>query len=332
MKRFILLTISIFILNTGLFIPIKNIYAQDLVFTDQIVTSNVLDISDFNEGEYIVFVFSCKNNSQYSGTRVNPVIYFDSPNTNNSISLIEFTDQYVGEGETIVPPTAYTTLEANSITLYYDTQFNPGDEIFFGIEAIATDNYKSGDSLDFTAQCLLDSGNTTYAGSVYYGSLTQNTTTGLVPVYRFWSGPLQKHFYTAISSEKNDVINNYSDVWSLEEHAMNAYRYDTESNNCTDGQEIYRFWSPTLQTHFYAENLEIKNYVERTWPETWSYERVSFCAFYSQESGTVPVHRFWSPTLGAHFYTISEDDMNTIKNNWSDIWTYEGEKFYVFPV
>ncbi|MFZ1523014.1 MAG: hypothetical protein WAS94_03260, partial [Candidatus Saccharimonadales bacterium] len=36
------------------------------------------------------------------------------------------------------------------------------------------------------------------------------------PVYRFWSGVYNRHFYTISEAEKNDVINKYPGIWSYE--------------------------------------------------------------------------------------------------------------------
>ncbi|MBD3244425.1 MAG: S8 family serine peptidase [Candidatus Moranbacteria bacterium] len=36
------------------------------------------------------------------------------------------------------------------------------------------------------------------------------------------------------------------------------------------------------------------------------------------------IYRFWSPVKRVHFYTASENEMNKVVNQLSDIWTYEG--------
>jgi hypothetical protein len=38
----------------------------------------------------------------------------------------------------------------------------------------------------------------------------------------------------------------------------------------------------------------------------------------------VPVHRFWSPVLSSHFYTIKEGEKQKIIDNYPTVWTYEG--------
>lgn len=43
----------------------------------------------------------------------------------------------------------------------------------------------------------------------------------------------------------------------------------------------------------------------------------------------IPVYRFWSKTLGSHFYTASTAERDVVLDRWSNVWTYEGIVFYV---
>lgn len=153
---------------------------------------------------------------------------------------------------------------------------------------------------------------------------------GTAPAYRFWSG--YTHFYTQSEEEKNILTTdeNFKDIWSFEEAAFDAGYYDNDTEECEIGTPVYRFWSEPMQTHFYAESLEIKEYVEETWPDAWQYEKIAFCAELEENPGTIPVYRFWSESLGRHFYTVSEEDMQAIKDNWSDVWSFESIVFYAY--
>lgn len=48
----------------------------------------------------------------------------------------------------------------------------------------------------------------------------------------------------------------------------------------------------------------------------------------AQES--VAIYRFWSPVHQAHFYTASAAERDAINAKWSNIWTYEGERYRAF--
>jgi hypothetical protein len=96
--------------------------------------------------------------------------------------------------------------------------------------------------------------------------------------------------------------------------------------------KVYRFWSDSLSGHFYAAGDEERDYVLATYPDAWTYEGFAFSAL-ADDSDTmsVPVHRFWSPTLSGHFYTADEDEANYVIENYPDAWTYEGIVFYAYP-
>lgn len=44
-----------------------------------------------------------------------------------------------------------------------------------------------------------------------------------------------------------------------------------------------------------------------------------------------PVHRFWSPVHGRHFYTIDDTEKETLLARYPDVWTYEGTAFRALP-
>jgi hypothetical protein len=68
------------------------------------------------------------------------------------------------------------------------------------------------------------------------------------------------------------------------------------------------------------------------WPSfLWEYEGVAFYAHSSQETGTLPVHRFWSDVYLGHFYTINEDEKDFIIATWPDYFAYGDVAFYAYP-
>lgn len=93
---------------------------------------------------------------------------------------------------------------------------------------------------------------------------------------------------------------------------------------------VYRFWSDTYLHHFYTISEADKSYVIATWPNIWKYEGPVFSAFPSQETGTLPVYRFWSDIYLGHFYTMSESEKNYVIATWPDVWKYEGIAWYAY--
>ena len=62
----------------------------------------------------------------------------------------------------------------------------------------------------------------TYEG-VAFRALPSRSDDRLAPVHRFWSGPLNAHFYTIDEGEADWLIANYSHVWTYEQIAFYAF-------------------------------------------------------------------------------------------------------------
>jgi hypothetical protein len=147
-----------------------------------------------------------------------------------------------------------------------------------------------------------------------------------VPVYRFWSPVLRRHFYTIKEGEKNKLINNYSDVWTYEQVAYYAFAGATDPI----AAPVYRFWSPSLKTHFYTIREGEKNKLIDNFSNVWTYEGVAFYTYTMEahSQGTSAVYRFWSGS--AHFYTISTIERDKLMNDPLHIWTCELEAWYAY--
>jgi hypothetical protein len=166
---------------------------------------------------------------------------------------------------------------------------------------------------------------------IYNRALTDSEILDLfgvpAPVYRFWSPVFSRHFYTISESEKNKLITYYPAVWTYEQVAYYAYADDSQPGVAP----IYRFWSGTLNAHFYTMSQAERDKLINLYPHVWAYEGVAFYAHAegSQPSGTRAVYRFWSGTLGCHFYTMSETERDKLMTLYSYVWTYEGVVWYV---
>jgi hypothetical protein len=190
---------------------------------------------------------------------------------------------------------------------------------------------------DFATATLFDiwgsSPNDVYAvgdgGAIlHYGVADQSA------VYRFWSDTQQAHFFTVSQEEKEYVSANYPEnVWKLEKIAWFAYK---EGEQPANASPVFRFWSDTQQAHFYTIDEEEKEYVIATYLENvWHYEGIAFYAFAdgNQPTDATAVHRFWSDTQQAHFYTIDEEEKEYVIATYPEhVWRYEGIAFYAYPV
>jgi hypothetical protein len=157
------------------------------------------------------------------------------------------------------------------------------------------------------------------------------TPGALKPVFRFWSPVLSRHFYTLRMAERDKLIQNYSHVWTYEQVAYYAFAADTEP----DTVPVYRFWSGTLNTHFYTANRAERDKLINSYSQAWAYEGV---AFYTYPGGlgverpieTHPVYRLWSGSLGSHFFTASDAEMNKVYGLTTRGWEWEGVAWYAY--
>lgn len=171
------------------------------------------------------------------------------------------------------------------------------------------------------------------SGRAYLDNLLVESGTiveaSLRPIYRFWSPVTEGHFYTMSQREKESLLVEYPDIWVYEGAAYHAYPDNSDSAT----RPVHRFWSGKLSKHFYTISESEKQKLMDEYEAVWTYEGV---AFYAYPEGrppewTRPVHRFWSATKSAHFYTIDEFEFDHVLNTYGDIWMYEGIAWYANP-
>ncbi|MBN1362295.1 MAG: hypothetical protein JW993_16995 [Sedimentisphaerales bacterium] len=148
----------------------------------------------------------------------------------------------------------------------------------------------------------------------------------LQEVYRFWSPLTGGHFYTMDEWEKEKLLVDYADVWIYEGIGYRAYP-DRSDPAC---KPVYRFWSPDLAKHFYTISESERQKVADEQGATWAYEGVAFYAYPegAQPEWALPVYRFWSASLGSHFYTMDLAERDKVVNEYAGIWSYEGIAWY----
>ncbi len=152
---------------------------------------------------------------------------------------------------------------------------------------------------------------------------------GTVPVYRFYSQLLMKHFFTRDANEKNTIIATFPvDIWRYEGIAWYVYPGAQEGL-----LPVYRFYSAFLKSHFFTTDANEKDTIIATFPvDVWRYEGIAWYVHTTYHEGTLPVYRFYSDALKSHFYTRDENEKNVIIATFPvDIWNYEGIAYYAYP-
>jgi lysyl endopeptidase len=147
-------------------------------------------------------------------------------------------------------------------------------------------------------------------------------------IYRFWSPVYSRHFYTISKAERDKLLYDYSWVWMYESIAYYAF----PGQNVLDVMPVYRFWSGTLNSHFYTMDEAERDKLINIYSYVWTYEGPVFYAYPEglQPFDAVPVYRFWSAPLGTHFYTSDAAERDKLITLYPHIWTYEGIAWYAY--
>jgi subtilisin family serine protease len=143
------------------------------------------------------------------------------------------------------------------------------------------------------------------------------------PLYRFANLTNGAYLYTLSESEKSYIIISLSSIWRYE--GLKFYVYATQQ---TDTVPAYRFANLKNGAYLYTISESEKINIINNLADTWRYEGLKFYVYATQQTGTVPVYRFANLNNGAYLYTISESEKANIIANLSDIWRFEGTKYY----
>ncbi len=230
------------------------------------------------------------------------------------------------------------TQVANSLPVYRFYKAN-GDHFFTISEDeknTLVNNSQSGYSLE---------------GVAFYAFASQ--IDGTIPVYRFYSTTKGDHFFTASEAEKDTLTNNAQ--WGYSYEGIAFYVYPSQASetspiyrlyNSSTGFHfytaseaekdaistipVYRFYNLTTGDHFYTSSQVEADTLNGNKKYGYKSEGVAFYAFSTQVADSSPVYRFYNSTTGDHFYTISEDEKNSLINNSQSGYAYEGVVFYAY--
>ncbi len=142
-------------------------------------------------------------------------------------------------------------------------------------------------------------------------------------VYRFYNRDTGTHFYTVSVAERDGVIRAFPQ-FAYEGAAFAA------PSAMTGTVPVFRFYNTKTGTHFYTTSQSERDGIITYYPHL-AYEGPAFHAFASEGTdGRTPVFRFYNRKTGAHFYTVSAAERDTIVATYP-AFTYEGVAFYGYP-
>lgn len=113
-----------------------------------------------------------------------------------------------------------------------------------------------------------------YQGATFGVALTYP---GSVPLYRFYNYKTGHHFFTASEAEREFVLGKIgNEGWSFnyEGVAFRVYLHDPTPDSQGVEVPVFRFYSPSLNRHFYTANPLEANLL--TTSSVWNYEGVGF--------------------------------------------------------
>lgn len=111
-----------------------------------------------------------------------------------------------------------------------------------------------------------------YEGVAFYANF-DSSQPQVAPVYRFWSDVSLGHFYTMDPVERDKLINEYPGVWTYEGVAFYSY---AAGSNPVGSRAVYRFWSPTVSTHFYTTDEDERDKLLNEYSHVWIYEGIAW--------------------------------------------------------
>ena len=92
---------------------------------------------------------------------------------------------------------------------------------------------------------------------------------------------------------------------------------------------VYRFYRPTLGTHFYTASPTERDDVIGKYPGSFKYEGEAYRINNGNALNNVPLYRFYNKVTGSHFYTKDPGERDDVIRKYSATYNYEGEAYKV---
>ncbi|ALN75649.1 hypothetical protein [Aureimonas sp. AU20] len=141
-------------------------------------------------------------------------------------------------------------------------------------------------------------------------------------VYRFYNTEKGMHFYTSNVAERDSIAQN------LFQYRYEGEAFDAATQSGANTTDVFRFFNRDTGAHFYTTNAAERDQVIRTL-SNFNYEGVAYKAYTSSENGAhEELYRFFNKQTGAHFYTTSEAERDSIVANLPN-YSFEGVAYYV---
>lgn len=141
-------------------------------------------------------------------------------------------------------------------------------------------------------------------------------------VFRFFDSTSGIHLYSAAPQEYEPLLNEQGN-----------FTFEAESYVSVDplsgGSEVSRFRNTTTGAYLYTIFETEKDFITNSLDD-YVLEGSQFNAFETEVAGTIPIYRFYEPTVGTHFFTENIDEKMFLENNLA--YDFEGIAYYAYSV
>ena len=104
--------------------------------------------------------------------------------------------------------------------------------------------------------------------------------------------------------------------------------FDDAALYVTSPLPVYRFYNPSIGTHFYTASGPERDSVVRNLGSTYVYEGPAY-GVVASPANSDPLYRFYNHKNGSHFYTASSEERDRVKSTLSATYTYDGPAYNV---
>jgi len=146
------------------------------------------------------------------------------------------------------------------------------------------------------------------------------------PVWRLYNKSNGTHFYTASEAEKNSVVAEQSQTYSVD-----GVAYQVNVASAANSAPLFRFYNKKNGSHFYTSSVAEKNNLIASLSATYSFDGPAYGVSLTAPAGSTTVWRFFNKKNGAHFYTASEAEKASVMATLAGTYTLEGPAFYLAP-
>jgi lysyl endopeptidase len=157
----------------------------------------------------------------------------------------------------------------------------------------------------------------------YQEGLNTWLSPNMSPVYRFYNSASNSYFMTNSVIEKNIIQTYYS------QFIYEGFSFFASPETTTDLSPVYRFRNLLNGSYLWTISDIERAVIAQNYSATFVQENIAWYSRTTASAGWVPLYRFRDITNGTYLFTASEIERQSILQNYSARFVYEGIAYYV---